>query len=66
MRTIRDTVHHTKTDKLLKGAPVIYLEFKLLVTKVKKLLENQHLEKDQGINPLAYCIALSLMRITLV
>jgi hypothetical protein len=33
-RGIRDIVHRTKTDKLLKGAPVIYLEFKLLIAKV--------------------------------
>ena len=57
-------VHHTKPDKLLKGAPVINLEFKLFIAEVKKLLENKHLEQYQRINPLAPCIALALLRVT--
>ena len=34
--------------------------------QVEKLLENEHLEKDQLINPLAPCIALELVLIALV
>ena len=45
---------------------MIYLELRLLIAKVEQLLENEHLQKDQRINPLASCIALALMRITLV
>jgi hypothetical protein len=63
---IWNAVHHTKTDKLFKRAPVIYLEFKFLIAKVKQLLENEHLVKYQRIKPLAPCIALALMRITFV
>ena len=58
--------HHTKPDKLLKGASVVHLEFKLFIAQVEKLLENEHLEKDQRINPLAPCIALALVLIALV
>jgi hypothetical protein len=63
---IWNAVHHTKPDKLLKGAPVIHLEFKLFIAEVEKLLENEHLEKDQRINPLAPCIVLALLHIALV
>ncbi len=42
---IRNAVHHTKTNKLLEGTPIIYLEFKLFITNIKKLLEYKHLEK---------------------
>ena len=59
-------VHHTKSDKLLKGASVVHLEFKLFIAQVEKLLENEHLEKDQRVNPLAPCIALALVLIALV
>jgi len=59
-------IHHAKPDKLLKGASVIHLEFKLVIAEVKKLLENEHLEKYQRINPLAPCIALALLSIALV
>jgi hypothetical protein len=34
--------------------------------QVEKLLENEHLEKDQRINPLAPCIDLALVLIALV
>ena len=63
---IRNAVHHTKPDKLLKGAPVIHLKFKLFIAEVEKLLENEHLEKDQRINPFAPCIGLALLDIALV
>jgi hypothetical protein len=33
--------------------------------EVKKLLENEHIEKYQRINPLATCIALALLSIAL-
>jgi hypothetical protein len=42
------------------------LEFKLIIAQVEKLLENEHLEKDQWVNPLAPCIALALAVIALV
>jgi hypothetical protein len=35
---IWNAVHHTKPDKLLKGAPVIHLEFKLFNCKQKATL----------------------------
>ena len=63
---IWNPVHHTKPDKLLKGASVVHLEFKLFIAQVEKLLENEHLEKDQRVNPLAPCIALALVLIALV
>ena len=62
---IWNAVHHTKPDKLLKGAPVIHLKFKLFIAEVEKLLENEHLEKDQRINPFASCVALPLVRVAL-
>lgn len=40
---IFNAVSHTKPDKLLKGAPVIHLEFKVFIAEVEKLLENEHL-----------------------
>ena len=43
---IWNVVHHAKPDKLLKGASVIHLEFKLVIAEVEKLLENEHFEKD--------------------
>ena len=43
---IWNVVHHAKPDKLLKGASVIHLEFKLVNAEVEKLLENEHFEKD--------------------
>ena len=58
--------HHTEPDKLLKGASVVHLEFKLFIAQVEKLLENEHLEKDQRVNPLAPCIAPALVLIALV
>jgi hypothetical protein len=54
-----------KPDKLLKGAFVIHLEFELVIAEAEKLLENEHLEKNQRINSLAPCIALSLLSIAL-
>ena len=63
---IWNVVHHAKPDKLLKGASVIHLEFELVIAEVEKLLENEHLEKDQRINPLAPCIALAFLSISLV
>jgi hypothetical protein len=44
---IRHAVHHTKPEKRLKGASIIHIEFKLFITQVEKLLENEHLDKDQ-------------------
>jgi hypothetical protein len=37
-----------------------------LIAKIEQLLENEHLEKDQRINPLAPCFIFALMRIALV
>ena len=59
-----DVVHYAKTDKLLKGAPVIDLKFNLFIAEIEQLLNNQHLEEDQRINPLSPRVALSLLRIT--
>jgi hypothetical protein len=70
-RGISDTINHTKTDKLLKEAPVTYLEFKLLIAKVKQPPENERLEGISGSILFALCIALApcititLMRISL-
>ena len=63
---IWNAVHHAKPDKLLKGASVVHLEFEFVIAEVEKLLENERLEKDQRINPLAPCIALALLSIALV
>jgi hypothetical protein len=63
---VRNIVHHSKANKLLEGAPVIYLEFKFVIAKIKKLLKNKHLEQDQRIYPFASCIALALLHIALV
>jgi hypothetical protein len=63
---IRNAVHHTKTNKLLEGTPIIHLEFKLFIANIKKLLEYKHLEKDQRINPLAPCVALPLECVALI
>ena len=63
---IWNVVHHAKPDKLLKGASVIHLEFKLVIAEIEKLLENEDLEKDQRINPLSFCIAFALLNIALV
>ncbi len=57
-------VHHPKTYELLKRSPVIDLEFKFFIAQVEKLLEHQHLEQDQRINPLATSIALALLHVT--
>ena len=56
----------TKSHKLLKGAPVIHMELKSLIAKVEKLLENEHLEQDQRINPHGHCIALPFMSVALI
>ena len=63
---IWNAVHHPKSDKLVKGKPIIHLEFKLLLAEVEKLLENEHLEKEQRLNPLAPCVALAIMRLSLI
>jgi hypothetical protein len=63
--TVRNSVHHAKGKKLLEGAPIIYLEFEFLVAKITMLLENEHLEHVQRIDPFAACIALALLRIAL-
>ena len=52
--------------KLLKGAPVIHLEFKIFIAEIEKLLENEHLEKEKRINPLSPFIVLALLDIALV
>jgi len=62
---IWNPIHHTKPDKLLKGASVVHLEFKLFISQVERLLDNEHFEKDQRVNPLAACIALALVLIAL-
>ena len=63
---IRDRVHCTKLNKLLQRTQVIHLEFKLFIVEVKKLLENEHHEKDQRINPFAPCVALPIMRVAVI
>ena len=55
-----------KSHKLLKRAPVIHMEFKSLIAKVVMFLENEHLEKDQRINPLGPCSALQLISVALI
>ena len=60
---IWNAIHHAKTDKLLEGASVIDLKFKLLIAEIEQLLENQHLEEDQRINPLSPRVALTLLRV---
>jgi len=61
---IWNSVQHTNTDKLLRGASVVHLEFKLFIAQVEKLMDNEHLEKDQRVNHLAPCIALALVLIS--
>jgi hypothetical protein len=39
------------------------MEFKIFVTKVKALLECEHLEQDEGIDSLGPCIALAGLRV---
>jgi hypothetical protein len=60
---IRNNVHNVKVNKFLKAAPVIYLEFDLFIAQVEKMLEYQHLKKNQWINPFAPYIALALLRV---
>ena len=70
-RAIWNAVHHTKPNKLLKGAPVIYLEFKLFNRKrkatptlrLKSCWSTSILKRISG--SILLCPAL-LMRITLV
>ena len=62
---IWNAVHHTKPYKFLKGASIIDLEFKLVIIEFEKLIKNEHLEKDQCINPFAPCIALAIMLIAI-
>ena len=56
----------TKSHKLLKRASLIHMEFKYLIAKVVMLLENDHFEQDQRINPLGPCSALQLMSVALI
>ena len=62
---VRNIVHHAKANKLLEGAPVIYLEFKFFIAKIKKLLENEYHKQDHRIGTFAACIALALLSIAL-
>jgi hypothetical protein len=64
--SILNDIHHSKSGKLLQGAPVLDLAFKLCTAEGEKLLEIKHLEKDQRINPLTPCIALAHLRIALI
>ena len=63
-RGIWTIIHHAKSDRFLKEASVIDLKFKLLIAEVEQLLENQHLEQNQRIHPLASRVAPSLLRVT--
>ena len=63
---IWNIIHHSESDKFLEGAPVINLKFKLFITEVEQVLQNQHLEQDQRINPLSPRIALPLLRVALL
>ena len=56
-----DIVHYPKTYELLKGSSVIDLKFKFFIAQIEKLLEYQHLKKNQWINPLATNVALALL-----
>ena len=38
-RDIWDVMHHPKADEILKGTPVIDLEFEFRVIEIKKLLQ---------------------------
>ena len=58
--------HHSKTHKPLEGAPFINLKFQLFIAAVEKLLENEHLEKDQRVNPLGPCVIFPLKYIALI
>lgn len=62
---IWNAVHNIKSDKLLKRAPVINLEFKLFMAGVKKLLKNKYLEGNQYINPLELFNPFALLEISL-
>ena len=48
---------------IFRKPPVIHLEFKIFVYKVKALLECEHLEQDEGIDYLGPCIALAGLRV---
>ena len=61
---IRNVIHDTKTHELLKGTPVIDLEFELFIAEIKELLENQYLEEDQWIDSLSPCIAFAYLLVT--
>ena len=39
------------------------MKLKLFIAEFEQLLQNQHLEQDQRINPLAPRVALSLLRV---
>lgn len=41
------------------------LEFKLLIAEVEQLLQHQHLEENERINPLPASIALAFVAVTL-
>jgi hypothetical protein len=52
-------LHQAKGNgQLFKGSSVIYLEFKLFIAEVEELLENEHLEQDQRVDPLALALLL--------
>ena len=59
-------VHHAKPNKILKRTLVIDLNLKSRIAQIEELLKYQHLEKDQFINPLYSCIALSLLTIAML
>ena len=61
---IWNAIHHANIYKLLEGASVIDLKFKLFIAEIEKLLKNKHLEKNQQIKPLASRVALPLLRVT--
>jgi hypothetical protein len=63
---IWNPVHHTRPEKLFEWASVVHLGLTLFIAQLEKLWENEHLDKDQRVNPLAPCIALALVLIALV
>jgi hypothetical protein len=47
------SIHHTNSNKVLKGTTIINFERKPLIAEIKKLMQNEHLEWVPRIKPLA-------------
>ena len=60
---IWNAVHYAKPDKLFERAPVVDLKLKLFIAEVEQLLQNQHLEENQRINPLSSSVDLPVLRV---